>query len=220
MVRATYTPSFLNIREIIVHFINIGVEDFRTALVTAPKESMLSLTKQDIEKLKKEYYYLSRLFLKMIKEDKYLDFGDLREFVNKVHSVTFHTHSCRAGRGYFTVSINGDLYPCHRVVGKREFLVGNVNDDIIDLSRLKPWIESWDVNSKEKCKSCWAKYFCGGGCRFANYYYNNDIFEPWDLMCELIKFKAEIAIMLYTELVEEGEEILEKLYKKGSLKRR
>jgi uncharacterized protein len=53
-----------------------------------------------------------------------------------------------------------------------------------------------NIFTKEACQSCWAKYFCSGGCH-ANSYFNNDsIEEPDELTCAMQRKRIECAIMV------------------------
>ena len=37
-------------------------------------------------------------------------------------------------------------------------------DDGIDTSRQADWLATRHVHRQEPCRSCWARYLCGGGC--------------------------------------------------------
>jgi uncharacterized protein len=53
-----------------------------------------------------------------------------------------------------------------------------------------------DANSREECRGCWAKYFCGGGCAAANLTVNGDILKADRLGCELAKKRISCAIYI------------------------
>ena len=56
-----------------------------------------------------------------------------------------------------------------------------------------------NITTKEKCKNCWAKYFCGGGCHANAYNFNNSFMEPYEVGCELEKKRIECAIRIKSE---------------------
>jgi uncharacterized protein len=49
---------------------------------------------------------------------------------------------------------------------------------------------------KEKCRDCWAKLFCSGGCHASAYFSNGSITQPNELSCTLQKKRIECAIMI------------------------
>lgn len=49
---------------------------------------------------------------------------------------------------------------------------------------------------------CWARYVCGGGCHSHAVNFNNDILEPYDIECELMKHRVELGAYLYATLSE------------------
>jgi len=76
-------------------------------------------------------------------------------------------------RGFIAVKENGDVYPCHRFVGKNEFLMGNINYG--SLSEIyENATHKYDriCSLSGDCKSCeWLK-MCGGGCAYERFITN------------------------------------------------
>ncbi|MDR2498849.1 MAG: SPASM domain-containing protein [Tannerellaceae bacterium] len=71
------------------------------------------------------------------------------------------------GIGYnLHISPAGDVYPCWALVDN-ERPMGNVRDGLrkVTSEYLSPENTSWTVDAVEKCKSCEARYLCGGICR-------------------------------------------------------
>ena len=52
------------------------------------------------------------------------------------------------------------------------------------------------VLSKEKCGTCWARFFCGGGCAANAEAFNGDIAKPYDMECELERKRLECALAI------------------------
>ena len=62
-----------------------------------------------------------------------------------------------------------------------------------------------NVYAKEKCRKCFAKFYCSGGCAANSYNFHGNINDAYDVGCELERKRVECAIMLkvaeaYTEL--------------------
>jgi uncharacterized protein len=102
---------------------------------------------------------------------------------------------CGSGTEYLAVTPWGDLYPCHQFVGIPEYLMGNVDDGIVK-PELREEFKVCNVYSKEKCRNCFAKFYCSGGCAANSFKFHNDINDAYDIGCELQKKRVECAIML------------------------
>ena len=57
--------------------------------------------------------------------------------------------------------------------------------------------------SKEKCKNCFAKFYCSGGCAANSYNFHGNINDAYDVGCELQKKRIECAIMIRAAMAEE-----------------
>lgn len=63
---------------------------------------------------------------------------------------------------------------------------------------------SMNIYTREKCRDCWAKFYCSGGCSAANYNMNQDMNIPYELGCEMERKRLECAIYLKAaEMMEE-----------------
>ena len=52
------------------------------------------------------------------------------------------------------------------------------------------------VLTKEKCRDCWARFYCSGGCHANAWNFNKDLHRPYDLGCELEKKRLECALWI------------------------
>lgn len=102
---------------------------------------------------------------------------------------------CGSGTEYLAVTPWGDLYPCHQFVGNEKFLMGNVKDGITNTT-LRDEFKGCNVYSKEKCRTCFAKFYCSGGCAANSYHFHGDIHNTYEVGCELQKKRVECAIMI------------------------
>lgn len=93
---------------------------------------------------------------------------------------------CGCGNEYVAVTPEGDIYPCHQFVGEDDYKMGNLNDGTFD-EDMKARFALANVYSKDKCKNCWAKFYCSGGCNANNFKYEGDIRKSHETSCELEK---------------------------------
>ena len=69
---------------------------------------------------------------------------------------------------------------------------------------LSQYFRESHVLNKPKCRDCWAKFYCSGGCAAANYNMNGNLEDPYEMGCELQKKRLECAIYLKAaEMMEE-----------------
>ena len=73
--------------------------------------------------------------------------------------------------------------------------MGSVHDASLDAEK-KARFAVCTVYHKPECKTCWAKYYCSGGCNANNYTYRGDVLSPHILSCEMEKKRLECAIAL------------------------
>ena len=58
------------------------------------------------------------------------------------------------------------------------------------------------IYNKRKCRECWARFYCSGGCNAINNEKNGSILEPYGLYCEMEKKRLECAIMMQAALAD------------------
>lgn len=90
-------------------------------------------------------------------------FANLMTALREIHRGTHRPYPCGAGAGYLGVSADGDLAACHRFVGDPVAQMGSLEHGV-DRILQGEWLKSRHVHVQEPCKSCWARYLCGGGC--------------------------------------------------------
>ncbi len=104
--------------------------------------------------------------------------------------------ACGAGRSGVAISTDGNVQLCHRFVGISDFILGNIYQKNIFRSEYQ--VSPTKVNID--CKSCFAKYFCGGGCYHDNICINGDIYLPAKDMCLFMQNLTQYAGIIFYEL--------------------
>ena len=92
---------------------------------------------------------------------------------------------CGSGTEYLAVTPWGDLYPCHQFVGNEKFLMGNVDTGVVR-DDIRDEFKCCNVYAKDKCKKCFAKFYCSGGCAANSYNFHGNINDAYDIGCELL----------------------------------
>lgn len=96
-------------------------------------------------------------------------------------------HICNAGLSTFSVSVNGDIYPCFMLDNVKQYKLGNVFDDF---SLIKQ-VDRFKIN---KCKDCFNNTLCFG-CLGSNYFSTGDIYNTPNEDCEFKKKLSEQLII-------------------------
>ena len=109
---------------------------------------------------------------------------------------------CGSGTEYLAVTPWGDLYPCHQFVGEEGFLLGNVDEGITNTA-VRDEFKLCNVYAKEKCRNCFARFYCSGGCAANSYKFHGSITDAYDIGCEMQKKRIECAIMIKAALEDE-----------------
>ena len=90
---------------------------------------------------------------------------------------------------------NGDLYPCHQFVGREGYRLGSIYEGVTN-QELPKYCREAHVLNKPKCRECWARFYCSGGCHANADLFHGDIREPYEIACEIQKKRLECAILI------------------------
>jgi uncharacterized protein len=70
---------------------------------------------------------------------------------------------CGAGLGMSAVSTDGNVYPCHRFVGMKDYAIGTAAEGV-DEEKVKGFFAAADAANHANCSVCFARQICGGFC--------------------------------------------------------
>ena len=198
-LRGTFTHHNLDFSEDVKHMKELGFDEVSVEPVVAPSEMDYALTTEDVPKLCKEYEKLAKYILTKTRQEDGFNFFHFMVDLEGGPCIHKRLAGCGSGTEYLAVTPEGDLYPCHQFVGMDEFKMGNVEDGVTNVN-LRKKFEKCNVYSKDECKSCWAKFFCSGGCAANSYNFHGDIHHVYEIGCELQKKRLECAIGIKAEL--------------------
>lgn len=203
IARGTVTANELNISKSFDKLVELG---FRR-IYLSPAIYTLSSEQYDI--LSHEMVKLVYKFSQLLEDGDYSTtkkMSNIMGMLNKIHSGGPRTHSCGAGKYTIAVDVRGNLFPCHRFVGEKDYCIGNIYDDV--LNKQKEFISNAHINSRTTCSNCWAKNLCAGGCHQENFMKNGSINLPIIELCKVNKRFIEKTIELYLQLNQEQKNIL------------
>jgi len=200
--RGTYTAYNLDFAEDVKHMRELGFEKISVEPVVTKPEEKYALKDEHVELLKKEYEKLAKMYIESFPDkNKAFQFFHFNVELDGGPCIYKRSIGCGAGTEYVAVTPEGDFYPCHQFVGEKEFIIGNTDDGITNETVIEMF-RNVSVNEKPKCKECWAKYYCSGGCHANAYNFNKDFKVPYNVGCELEKKRIECSIMIKAKLQE------------------
>ena len=190
-VRGTFTKENLDFSQDILHIADLGFSQLSVEPVVAEEGSPYAISEADLDVIYQEYDRLSEI----MKKRHDFNFFHFLVDLNQGPCVIKRIRGCGAGYEYAAVTPEGDVYPCHQFVGKDEYKMGNVMENTFD-SKWSKTFAGLNIMTREKCRDCWAKFYCSGGCSEANLNQNGNLETPYELGCKLERKRLECAIML------------------------
>ena len=203
-VRGTFTKNNLDFSNDVIHLADMGFKQISMEPVVGLPEEPYAIQEEDLPQIFEEYDKLAREMIQREREGRGFNFFHFMIDLTGGPCVAKRLSGCGSGTEYLAVTPWGDLYPCHQFVGQEEFIVGDVfrgirRQDICSKFR------ACNVYTKEKCRSCFARFYCSGGCAANAWNFHGDINEAYDLSCEMERKRVECAIMIKAALAEERE---------------
>ncbi len=203
-VRGTFTRHNLDFAKDVLHLADLGFKQISVEPVVALPEEEYALREEDIPQICEEYDRLAAEMIKRHREGKEFNFFHFMIDLTGGPCVYKRLSGCGSGTEYLAVTPWGDFYPCHQFVGEEAFLMGNVFDGL-KASELQEEFKGCNVYAKEKCRNCFAKFYCSGGCAANAYKFHGSINDAYDVGCELQRKRIECAVMIKAALAEEDE---------------
>ena len=198
-VRGTFTHYNLDFSKDVLHLADTGFKQISAEPVVAPDDMDYAIREEDLPQLFEEYDNLAKEMVKREKEGNGFNFFHFMIDLTGGPCLYKRLSGCGSGTEYLAVTPWGDLYPCHQFVGMEQFKLGNVDTgiektDIVDEFKL------CNVYAKDKCKDCFARFYCSGGCAANSYNFHGNLLDAYDIGCELERKRVECAIMIKAAL--------------------
>lgn len=204
------TGKSSNLKDILLHNKELGIKHMQMKCVRLEKDDEFSINEKNLENILGAYKELIDYFIECASNH---DYSDLKLILNdndyfgklmcRIIDGGMIYSRCKAGIDKISFDAMGNIYPCDSFVGNKDFIMGNIYTGIDNNIREK--FKMGTINERTKCKSCWAKYICGGDCFHNSYLTNNDILDPDPIFCQLNKNLLESALYLYFCICKNGD---------------
>ena len=196
-VRGTFTAKNLDFGQDVLFIADQGVDSISMEPVVTDIPD-LQIREEHIPAIEKEYENLCDAYLKREAAGKGFNFFHFNIDLEGGPCLSKRVSACGAGNEYFSVTPNGDLYPCHQFAGDENFRMGSVFEGITRTD-IREKFKNSCLFTRKKCEGCFAKFICSGGCSANNYHFNGDIEEPYETTCAMMKKRVECAMHIIAE---------------------
>ncbi len=188
-VRGTFTRENLDFSKDVLHYADLGFKQMSMEPVVADPSEPYAIREEDIPRILEEYDKLAVEYIKRKKEGRGFNFFHFMIDLNAGPCVAKRLAGCGSGTEYLAVTPWGDLYPCHQFVGNEQFLLGNVDTGIVN-TQVRDEFKMCNVYAKEKCKDCFARFYCSGGCAANAWNFSNSITGAYEIGCEMLQERS------------------------------
>lgn len=190
--RVTATPDCGELLPILDHLIALGFDDVGFAPVLVSPQPALAFQADDFLALLQRMVRCGEKALSVTMAGRPYPFSNLTTALHEIHRGTHRPYPCGAGAAYLSANAEGSLFACHRLVDEPRFAMGNVQQGSDKQARVNHLARS-HVDLMEPCRSCWARYLCGGGCY-------HEVSRRGRVACDYIRGWLDFCLRAYVEL--------------------
>lgn len=192
-LRGTYTRKNLDFHEDVRYLYDAGFRRLSLEPVVSETEEDWGIRQEDLPDMGRSYRSLVEFWAGCAAQGdpfEYYHFNlGLRGGMCRERRIT----GCGAGYEYVAVTPAGEVYPCHQLVGKKEYLLGDVSTYPTNPSLQRRFFRA-RVPHKGECVRCWARYLCGGGCHARSIATGRTLLDPDPLSCRIVRTRLEYAL--------------------------
>lgn len=197
--RVTVTPANLGLRDVLDEFVALGFHSVGFSPMLRAPNARDEMKSPELGILLDEMITCGREFERRTAAGEQYPFANLITALAEIHRGTHRPYPCGAGAGYFGVSATGGLFSCHRFVEDDAASMGDIWHGV-DRARQRNWLADRIVDRQEPCRSCWARYLCGGGCHY-------EVIHRGRPACDYIRGWLEYVLGAYVRLSMRGPDL-------------
>lgn len=190
--RATVTPRSEQLLPQLRALVDLGFDDVGFSPVLVSPIPSLAFDKSHFLTFLDHMVECGEYALSHLKQGEPYPFSNLNTALLEIHRGTHRPFPCGAGAAYLSANAEGDLFACHRFIDDPSRAMGNVFTGV-DQARRQSHLASSHVDMMEPCKSCWARYLCGGGCY-------HEVQARGRISCDYIRGWLEFCLSAYVQL--------------------
>lgn len=190
--RVTVTPGSGDLLDILKHMVSLGVGDAGFSPVQVSPKSALEFRHADFDWFLEQMIACGSFARDSLLRGQRFPFSNFETALHEIHRGSHRPYPCGAGAAYLSVNADGELYGCHRLVDDAEWAMGDIASGP-DTAAREAHLDRRHVDRQEPCKSCWARYLCGGGCY-------HEVDRRGRVHCDYVRGWLRFCIGAYAEL--------------------
>lgn len=192
--RVTVTPRNLELRRILDDLVGLGFHSVGFSPMLSSPNGRHEMQPDDLQAMLAQMIDCAKECERRTAAGQRYPFANLLTALQEIHRGTHRPYPCGAGGSYFGVSAEGGLFACHRFVDDAAGAMGNLSEGL-DRQRQSDWLASRHVHRQEPCRSCWARYLCGGGC-------HHEVIHRGRPACDYIRGWLDHCLKAYVRLLD------------------
>ncbi|MGE5579788.1 MAG: thioether cross-link-forming SCIFF peptide maturase [Bacillota bacterium] len=196
-IRGTYTKANLDFDADIRYLYEQGFRKLSLEPAVGDPEDGRSISEPDLPALRESYLRTVKFWHRCAQAGDPFEFYHFNLGLSGGLCRERRITGCGAGYEYVAVTPTGEAYPCHQLVGKHEFLLGDVKNGMTRFDMMEAF-HAARIPSKPACQACWARYLCGGGCHARAIAAGNPLTQPDPLSCHIMRTRLEFALYAQT----------------------
>ncbi|MGK5693478.1 radical SAM protein [Streptomyces sp. URMC 128] len=196
--RVSVTPYTGRLKDILEHGIGLGFDEVGFAAVVSAPDPAYEIDASAFAGFLEQMTECGQAALDALAAGRPYPFGNFQTAMYELHAGGHRPYPCGAGAGYLSASAEGGLYACHRLVDDPAFRMGSVAGGSDRAARAEH-LAARHVDRAEPCRSCWARYLCGGGCY-------HEVARRGRPGCDYIRGWLAFCLRAYVELSESAPE--------------
>ncbi|MFE2562166.1 radical SAM protein [Streptomyces sp. NPDC059352] len=199
--RVSVTPYTGRLLDILEHGIALGFDEVGFGAVVSAPDPAYEITTEAFAGFLEQMTACGERALAELSAGRAYPFGNFQTAMEQLHRGAHRPYPCGAGAGYLSASAEGGLYACHRLVDDPAFAMGSLAAGPDTAARQRHLAER-HVDRQEPCRSCWARYLCGGGCY-------HEVSRRGRPGCDYIRGWLSFCLRAYVELGQAAPEFFE-----------
>ncbi len=161
--RSTVTRSDLRVLERVEALSAIGFKEIGVSPLRTSPDPTLAFTPDDWSIFLNEMIRIAEAEWQRLLAGGSFRFSNLAIALKEIHRGSCRPLPCGSAANYVSVSAEGNYFTCHRTIDDARFALGTLTEGPNQADREK-FLQARLVDRQEPCRSCWARYLCGGGC--------------------------------------------------------
>jgi uncharacterized protein len=199
--RATIGRNYLRVADRVEDLACVGFRDIGVSpLRTAPDPGLI-LRDDDWLRFLESMIEAADIEWRRVRDGAAPRFANLWIALKEIHRGSAKPLPCGAALSYISLDAEGRYHTCHRTIGDARFALGSLATGLDDAAR-EAFLSTRQVDRQEPCRSCWARYLCGGGC-------HAEVESAGRTGCEYIRGWLEYCLACYDDVLRHRPELIE-----------